>query len=113
MIKHLLIKKQCNQKRITDVFNLYYRINQTTDMKQCSLLLAFLCLCMYSFSQKPKINWGDEFKLHKGSTDLEVIYADKSGVYLQESHLALKSYFVIGASARESASLIKVDKNLA
>jgi hypothetical protein len=81
-------------------------------MKKYFLLLAFLCLCLCSFSQKPKISWGDEFRLRKGSTDLEVVYADKSGVYLQESHLALKSYFVIGASVRESASLIKVDKNL-
>ena len=81
-------------------------------MKQWTLLPVFLCLCIFSFSQKPKINWGDEFKLHKGSTDLDVVYADKSGVYLQESHLALKSYFVIGASVRSSASLIKLDKNL-
>ncbi|MGH2563626.1 MAG: hypothetical protein ACRDE5_03875, partial [Ginsengibacter sp.] len=47
-----------------------------------------------------------------GSTDLDVVYADKTGVYLQESHLALKSYFVIGASMRSSAALIKLDKNL-
>jgi hypothetical protein len=81
-------------------------------MKQFSLVTTFLCLFSHSFSQKPKINWGDEFKLRKGSTDLDVVYADKSGVYLQESHLALKSYFVIGASVRSSASLIKLDKNL-
>ena len=81
-------------------------------MKQWTLLPVFLCLCIFSFSQKPKINWGDEFKLRKGSTDLDVVYADKSGVYLQESHLALKSYFVISASVRSSASLIKLDKNL-
>ena len=81
-------------------------------MKQFSLITTFLCLFNHSFSQKPKINWGDEFKLRKGSTDLDVVYADKSGVYLQESHLALKSYFVIGASVRSSASLIKLDKNL-
>jgi len=81
-------------------------------MKICALLTTFALLCLCSFSQKPNITWGDEFKLRKGSTDLDVVYADKSGVYLQESHLALKSYFVIGASVRFSASLIKLDKNL-
>lgn len=72
-------------------------------------MLALNAICL---AQKPKITWGEEFKLRKGSTDLEVIYADKEGVYLQEGHLALKTYFVIGASARSSASLVKLDKNL-
>jgi hypothetical protein len=81
-------------------------------MKQWNLFLACICICIFSYSQKPKITWGEEFKLKKGSTDLDVIYADESGVYLQEGHLALKTYFVIGASARESATLIKLDKNL-
>ncbi len=81
-------------------------------MKNGSLLLLLIYLCFSCFCQKPKVTWGDEFKLRKGSTDLDVVYSDKSGVYLQESHLALKSYFVIGASARTSATLIKLDKNL-
>lgn len=78
-----------------------------------NLLLAAALLSLSTFAQKPKITWGDEFKLRKGSTDLEVIYADKSGVYLQEGHLAVKSYFVIGGTARASATLVKLDKNLA
>jgi hypothetical protein len=77
------------------------------------LLLAVAVVSLSCFAQKPKITWGDEFKLRKGSTDLEVIYADKSGVYLQEGHLATKSYFVIGSTARSSATLVKLDKNLA
>ena len=81
-------------------------------MKQLTILLLSLCLNVIALSQKPKIKWGDEFKLHKGSTDLEVVYSDNSGVYLQESHLALKSYFVIGASFRSSSALVKLDKNL-
>ena len=78
-----------------------------------NLLMAAALLSLSAFSQKPKITWGDEFKLRKGSTDLEVIYADKSGVYLQEGHLAVKSYFVIGGTSRASATLVKLDKNLA
>jgi hypothetical protein len=81
-------------------------------MKKWTLFLASLCVSICCISQKPKIKWGDEFKLRKGSTDLEVVYADKSGVYLQEGHLALKSYFVIGATSRSSATLVKLDKNL-
>ncbi len=77
-----------------------------------NLLLIATTLSLSAFSQKPKITWGDEFKLRKGSTDLEVIYADKSGVYLQEGHLAVKSYFVIGGTTRASATLVKLDKNL-
>lgn len=76
------------------------------------ILLLALCLTIPAFSQKPKIEWGDEFKLHKGSTDLDVVYSDQSGVYLQESHYAMKSYFVIGASFRSSSTLVKLDKNL-
>lgn len=77
-----------------------------------SIFLTCLFFSLAGFAQKPRITWGGEFKLRKGSTDLEVIHADKSGVYLQEGHLALKSYFVIGATARASATLVKLDKNL-
>lgn len=82
-------------------------------MKKNTFFLVLLCICHIGFSQKPKITWGDEFKLRKGSTDLDIVFADKTGVYLQEGHFALKSYFVIGASVRGSATLIKLDKNLA
>lgn len=51
--------------------------------------------------------------MHKGSTDLSVVCTDNTGVYLQESHAVLKAYFLIGATMRESATLIKLDKNLA
>lgn len=79
---------------------------------KCKMLAAAILFSLIAFAQKPKLTWGDEFKLRKGSTDLEVIYADKSGVYLQEGHLAVKSYFVIGGTVRSSATLVKLDKNL-
>lgn len=82
-------------------------------MNKPALLLAafFLLLFSTSFSQKPTINWGDEFKLKKGSTHLRVIDSDATGVLLEEGHLALKSYFVIGATVRSSGRLVKLDKN--
>ncbi len=77
--------------------------------------IIFLCfvvlICNSSTAQKPKITWGEEFKMKKGSTDLEVVHVDNTGVYVKESHMAVKGYFVIAATRRESASLIKLDKN--
>jgi hypothetical protein len=81
-------------------------------MRKSIILLACVFIFTNSFCQTPKINWGNEFKLRRGSTDLSVIYSDKSGVYLQEDHQALKTYFVIGATTRNSATLVKLDKNL-
>ncbi len=77
-----------------------------------NLFVVFVLFGFNSFAQKPSVQWGEEFKLRRGSTDLEVIHGDNTGVYLEEGHLALKSYFVIGATARSSATLVKLNKNL-
>jgi hypothetical protein len=82
-------------------------------MKHVFLSLCLTVLGVAAYAQQPSINWGDDFKLRKGSTDLKVIFADNTGAYLQEGHMAMKSYFVVGASFRESGTLVKVDKNLA
>ncbi len=81
-------------------------------MKKVIIATLAILFSVLSFAQKTDITWGEEFKLKKGSTDLEVIYSDNTGLYIKESHFALKSYFVIGATMRESATLTKVDKNL-
>jgi hypothetical protein len=78
-------------------------------------ILIFLTLLTFSITvnaQNANITWGDEFKLKKGSTDLEVMHTDNTGVYVKESHFALKTYFVIGATVRESATLTKLNKEL-
>jgi hypothetical protein len=80
-------------------------------LKTC-FVVAVMALSLCASSQNQSITWGDEFKLKKGSGNISVLYTDASGVYLQEDHLALKAYFVIGASTRQSASLVKLDKNL-
>ncbi|WP_207515387.1 hypothetical protein [Longitalea luteola] len=80
-------------------------------LKAC-FVLAATALSIAAYAQKQSITWGDEFKLKKGSNSISVVYTDASGVYIQEDHLALKAYFVIGASMRGSASLVKLDKNL-
>ncbi len=81
-------------------------------MKKCSFILYLLFSFTIANAQNANVTWGEEFKMKKGSTDLEVVYADNSGVYVKESHMALKSYFVVAATMRESATLIKLDKNL-
>lgn len=78
-------------------------------------LLAFCLLALhtsFAVAQKTTIDWSEDFKLKKGSYDFEILFSDNSGIYLQESHMAMKSYFVIGATVRESGTLIKMDKNL-
>jgi len=51
-----------------------------------------------------KVSWGDEFKMHKGSTDLSILQADNTGIYLEESH-EVKSYF---SRPRKSTTLVKL-----
>ncbi len=82
-------------------------------MKKLLMISLSLLLMNCLTAQTPTTTWGDEFKMKKGSTDLEVVYADKTGVFVREGHKALKSYFVIGATTRESATLIKLDKAFA
>jgi hypothetical protein len=81
-------------------------------MKKSIFLSLSLFTCIALSAQTTNVTWGDEFKLSKGSTDLDVIFTDNTGIYVKESHMAVKGYFVIAATMRESASLIKLDKNL-
>jgi len=81
-------------------------------MKNFYLSVMTIFLFAFGHAQNANVTWGEEFKLKKGSTDLAVIHADNTGIYVKESHMALKSYFVIAATMRESATLIKLDKTL-
>ena len=77
-----------------------------------SLILLLFCLpFVCAFSQDYKINWGEEIKMKKGTADLDIVAADNTGLYFSEAHLALKSYFVIGATFGTSIKLVKMDKN--
>lgn len=81
-------------------------------MKKSFFMAAAISVSLFANAQKATVAWGEEFKMKKGSTDLSVIQAENDGIYLKEGHAALKSYFVIGASMRESATLVKLDKSL-
>jgi len=80
-------------------------------MKKIILLLLPLAMSVAGFCQNYNIKWGDEIKLKKGTTDLDIISADNSGLYFTESRVKMKSYFVIGASYGTAQKLIKFDKN--
>jgi hypothetical protein len=48
----------------------------------CTVLL--LLFSFFSYAQKASIVWGDNLKIKKGTTEMNIITADKSGVYVQE-----------------------------
>ena len=77
------------------------------------ILIAFLCIyaCITSYAQSYKISWGDELKLKKGTTDIDIVAADNTGLYFTEERLKMKSYFVIGATYGTAYKLFKLDKN--
>lgn len=83
-------------------------------MKSIYLFLSWLVITVSSFAQqRSTVKWGEDFKFRKGTTDLKVILSDKTGAYLQESHVAVKTYYVIGGDFRGSATLVKMNANLA
>jgi hypothetical protein len=81
-------------------------------MNRVSLICLLAIICCNCFAQKPRVQWGEDFKMSRGSSDLEVVCADNSGVYLQQGHRAVKNFFVIATTLRYSATLVKLDKNL-
>jgi hypothetical protein len=78
------------------------------------IMIALLCIFSFtlsSFSQSYKVSWGEEIKLKKGTTDIDIIAADNTGLYFTEGRLKMKSYFVVGASYGTVYKLFKLDKN--
>lgn len=80
-------------------------------MRKIVLILTALLSTAVTYAQNYQVSWGEEMKLKKGTTDMEIITADKTGVYFAEGHLEMKSYFVIGASYGNDYKLYKFDKN--
>lgn len=74
--------------------------------------LVFFVSSLNICSQTAQVQWGDEFKLRIRDADLHVAWADNTGTYFIEEHLVMTSYFIIGATSRESAGLVKLDKSL-
>ena len=51
-------------------------------MKKILLIASVLFVSFTSFAQTYKLTWGEEMKLKKGTTDLDIITADNSGLYV-------------------------------
>jgi hypothetical protein len=73
--------------------------------------LLSILISTASFAQNYRITLSDEIKLKKGTTDLDIIHSDNTGLYFTESRMVMKSYFLIGATYGENQKLIKFDKN--
>lgn len=80
-------------------------------MKSFLTALLFVSSCLSISAQSYRITWGDELKLKKGTTDIDVIAADNTGLYFTEQRVKMKSYFVVGASYGSAYKLFKLDKN--
>lgn len=80
-------------------------------MKSFLTALLFASSCLSLNAQSYKITWGDELKLKKGTTDIDVIAADNTGLYFTEQRVKMKSYFVVGATYGSAYKLFKLDKN--
>lgn len=80
-------------------------------MKPIYLIIISLVFSICGWAQeKSAIIWGENFRLHKGTTDLKTILTDPTGAYLQESHV-VQTYGGFGAFGG-AATLIKVNTDL-
>lgn len=56
-------------------------------MKNTICTAALLLVVLFSYAQKASVVWGENLKIKKGTTELNIITADKSGIYVQEEDL--------------------------
>lgn len=80
-------------------------------MKRTLIALLSVCASLSLFAQSYKITWGEELKLKKGTTDIDIVAADNTGIYFTEERVKMKSYFVIGATYGNAYKLFKLDRN--
>lgn len=78
------------------------------------VIFCIACLLMLSLAVFAQPNYrltmGDEIKLKKGTADLDIVMADKTGLYFTEERLKVQSY-VLFATAKAAIKLYKVDNN--
>lgn len=81
-------------------------------MKFLLSLLVSICTWLAVDAQTPRVTWGEPIKVKKGSTELDIIHVDKSGIFLQENHIVVRRMAFLGPPSKVSGTLIKLDKNL-
>src|SRR6476469_8710814 len=104
-----------NVRMIYDRSQLYsilslYQVN-TRKMKKILLACSLVFMSTGLFAQKYKIDWGDELKMKKGTLDLDILGADKSGYYFLETRVARSFGFAFGGSPGGSYKLIKFNND--
>ncbi len=77
-------------------------------MKPYIFVIGLLSFVFSSQAQSYKITWGEEIKLKKGTADLDIISADKSGLYFTEKR---RSTGISIGGASSTYKLYKFDKN--
>jgi hypothetical protein len=80
-------------------------------MKKTVVLMASLLAGLSLFAQSYKITWGEEIKLKKGTSDLDIVAADNTGLYFTEERAKARSIISIGGGLTSAYKLYKVDKN--
>lgn len=75
-------------------------------MKKILFAMVLLTACFTVAAQNYKISWGEELKLKKGTSDLEIVAADNTGYYFIETKLAGKM-FSFGSPYYNTYKLIK------
>lgn len=80
-------------------------------MRSQILAAVLLLIANLLSAQQYQVSWGDVMKMRKGTTDMDIVTADNTGVYFAEGSLRMKSYFVVGATYGTAYKLIKFDRN--
>lgn len=80
-------------------------------MMKFIIALAATCMAFSAASQKVSALIGEELKLKKGVSDIDILHTDKSGIYLMENHT---TGFVFGplAAVRRTGVLVKLGHDL-
>lgn len=79
-------------------------------MKRIPLFTILCLLSLYVNSQNYRLTWGEEIKLKKGTADLDVISADKTGLFFTEERKKA-SFSLLGGGSVSSYRLTKLDQN--
>ena len=79
-------------------------------MKQFLLIVNLLLLAILLNAQTPTATWGSPFTIKKGEASLQIIEANKDGVFAKESHYIKGGFF--NNKLTEVATLIKCDNDL-
>ncbi|MET0392443.1 MAG: hypothetical protein ABW019_04845 [Chitinophagaceae bacterium] len=81
-------------------------------MKKAVSFVACLLMLLPAALAQPnyKVTWGDEIRLKKGTADLDIVAADKTGLYFTEERLQAKGFLIMTGVA-SNYKLYKVDNN--